>query len=190
MLDVYFQGVVAMNKLHSFMKEQHSARDQSASEPAPLLDRILASFNEEGAESRDTSDPEASTLPPKVTNLMVELLFGALETVASACCAAVLCLNKHPHVVDKLKATISEVSKERQGHLSYDDLMSLSYLNDVMTEVLRLMPPTVGAFRKTLKPIEVNVSLRGVVQTLHYYLEILIKSVVSTKACTIVPLLL
>ncbi len=165
--------MAAKGKLRSFITQQYNARDQSTAEPTPLLDRILTSLSEGSPQKEDATDPEApNQLPQKVTNLVLELLFGALETVASACCAAVLCLNKHPHVVDKLKSEISDVIKKDQGNdPSYDDLMSVSYLTDVMTEVLRLMPPTVGAFRKTLKPIEVNVSLAAEqpISLLQYY---------------------
>lgn len=64
-------------------------------------------------------------------------------------------LAKNKRVQDKLR---EEVSKhfDKNGHISYDDLSEISYLEHVFYESLRLHPPAVTTTRKCEEDVELK----------------------------------
>jgi retinoid hydroxylase len=79
------------------------------------------------------------------------LLFAGHETLTSAIASFCLLMAQHPDVVDKLR--------EEQTHfinqpLTLDVLRQMTYLEQVLQEVLRLIPPVGGGFRQVLKTCE------------------------------------
>ena len=94
-------------------------------------------------------------------NICLELLFAGHETTSSACCALVLQIAKHPAVRKKLEEELSSLGLESPGcrdDLDIETLNKLTYANNVVKEVLRLVPPVGAGFRRALKTFEIDVS--------------------------------
>lgn len=103
----------------------------------------------------------------------VELIFAAHSTTASAATSLVLQLLLHPEVVDRVRAELKAhdlpsggggqeglppQSWSRVPDLSLDKVNQLSYVDCVVREVLRLLPPVSGGYRTALQTFELDVS--------------------------------
>lgn len=111
----------------------------------------------------------------------VELIFAAHSTTASAATSLVLQLLHHPEVVHKVRVELkaqnlcytslrlpseacgSESSREAFPQspvpdVSLDQLNQLSYVDCVIREVLRYLPPVSGGYRTALQTFELDVS--------------------------------
>lgn len=105
----------------------------------------------------------------------MELLFAAFFTTASASTSLILLLLQHPAAIAKIQ---QELSAQGLGHacscaplatgprldcscepdLSLAALGRLRYVNCVVKEVLRLLPPVSGGYRTALRTFELDVS--------------------------------
>ncbi|KAI8478152.1 hypothetical protein Bbelb_441200 [Branchiostoma belcheri] len=87
----------------------------------------------------------------------VELLFAGHETTSSAATSLIMHLALQPQVVQKVQEEL-----EKHGLLQPDQPLSLeqvgrlTYVGQVVKEVLRLSPPVGGAFRRALKTFEIG----------------------------------
>lgn len=105
----------------------------------------------------------------------MELLFAAFFTTASASTSLILLLLQHPAAIAKIQ---QELSAQGLGHacgcaspatgpildcncepdLSLAALGRLRYIDCVVKEVLRLLPPVSGGYRTALRTFELDVS--------------------------------
>ncbi|KIK57108.1 hypothetical protein GYMLUDRAFT_774192 [Collybiopsis luxurians FD-317 M1] len=78
----------------------------------------------------------------EVISQMNTLIFAAMDTTSSAMSRVLHLLSKHPEVQDKLRNELIETRRQNGGRdLSYDELVSLPYLDAVCRETLRLYAP-------------------------------------------------
>ncbi|KAL1743130.1 cytochrome P450 [Schizophyllum fasciatum] len=76
------------------------------------------------------------------------LIFAAMDTTSSALARTVCLLVQHPDVQERLRSEIRK-AKNEHGTLTYDELESLTYLDAVCRETLRLFPPIPQMLRMT-----------------------------------------
>jgi cytochrome P450 len=88
----------------------------------------------------------------------LELLFAGHETTASAACTLLMQLAKHPEVAEKIRDELCKNGISESGPINYDTINGLTYVNNVVKEILRISPPIGGGFRKALKTFELDVS--------------------------------
>ncbi|KAH9994081.1 cytochrome P450 [Russula compacta] len=79
---------------------------------------------------------------------MIMLIFAATETTSSALSRILHLLALRQDVQDKLRDELTKAYEE-QEELTYDQLVSLPYLEAVCRETLRLYPPAIGVMRTT-----------------------------------------
>uniref|UniRef100_UPI0029536C48 cytochrome P450 26C1-like n=1 Tax=Panthera onca TaxID=9690 RepID=UPI0029536C48 len=112
----------------------------------------------------------------------VELLFAAFLTTASASTSLVLLLLQHPAAVAKIRQELAAQGLGRacgcapgaagggtgprpdcgcEPDLSLAALGRLRYIDCVVKEVLRLLPPVSGGYRTALRTFELDVSARA-----------------------------
>ncbi|XP_006462835.1 hypothetical protein AGABI2DRAFT_144299 [Agaricus bisporus var. bisporus H97] len=104
---------------------------------------ILMRANMTASEEDRLSDEE-------VIGQVSSLVFAAMDTTSSALARTLWLLSEHPGVQEKMRDEIREAQKN--GELSYDQLVSLPYLDAVCRETLRVYPPvSFATLRKLLK---------------------------------------
>jgi cytochrome P450 len=86
-----------------------------------------------------------------ITNQMIFLLFAAHDTTTSAITSTIYYLARHPQVKEQLYQQCKALGKDE---LSYDDLDSLPYLQQVFNEVQRIRPSVPGVPRRTIREVE------------------------------------
>ncbi|ELT89563.1 hypothetical protein CAPTEDRAFT_212322 [Capitella teleta] len=90
-------------------------------------------------------------------DLALELLFAGYETTASAACSTVNLLASNQHVLKKAYTEICHNGLDNLDEpLAFESLGQLEYINNIVKEVLRLLPPIGGGFRKSLKTFELD----------------------------------
>ncbi|MGE5659794.1 MAG: cytochrome P450 [Actinomycetota bacterium] len=82
------------------------------------------------------------------------LLFAGHETLTSAIASFCLQLAQHPQVLAKVRAEQQQFSA--QEPLTLEQLKQMTYLEQVLREVLRLSPPVGGVFREVIRACEFN----------------------------------
>jgi retinoid hydroxylase len=82
------------------------------------------------------------------------LLFAGHETLTSAIASFCLLLAQHPQVMARARQEQQELSRSQP--LTLDDLKQMTYLDAVLKEVLRLLPPVGGGFREAIQTCEFN----------------------------------
>lgn len=81
------------------------------------------------------------------------LLFAGHETLTSAIASYCLLIAQNPDVWDKLRA---EQQAFADQPLTLETLKQMTYLDQTLREVLRLIPPVGGGFRKVLETCEME----------------------------------
>jgi cytochrome P450 len=76
---------------------------------------------------------------------MVAFLIAGFESTSSTLAWFIHLMSKHPQVQQKIKAEL--IDNDSLQHLSLDRLDSLLYLDCVINEVLRYIPPATGTIR-------------------------------------------
>jgi cytochrome P450 len=81
------------------------------------------------------------------------LLFAGHETLTSAIASFCLLMAQHPEVLERVRNEQQGVAKQP---LTLDNLRQMTYLDQVLREVLRLIPPVGGGFRTVLETCAFN----------------------------------
>uniref|UniRef100_A0A2K6AIX9 Cytochrome P450 family 26 subfamily C member 1 n=1 Tax=Mandrillus leucophaeus TaxID=9568 RepID=A0A2K6AIX9_MANLE len=172
-LDVPFsglrKGIRARDQLHQHLEGAISEKlhEDKAAEPGDALELIIHSARELGHE------PSMQELKESA----VELLFAAFFTTASASTSLVLLLLQHPPAIAKIREELVAQGLGRacgcapgaaggcvgappdcgcEPDLSLAALGSLRYVDCVVKEVLRLLPPVSGGYRTALRTFELD----------------------------------
>jgi cytochrome P450 len=98
------------------------------------------------------SDEEGNQLAiEELKDQVLLLLFAGHETLTSALASFCLLVAQHPEVMEKSRA--EQVAFQHQP-LTLDTLKQMTYLEQVLKEVLRMIAPVGGGFRTVLKACE------------------------------------
>ena len=87
----------------------------------------------------------------ELKNQVLLLLFAGHETLTSALASMCLLLAQHPNVLETARA---EQQQFRAKPLTFDTLKQMTYLDRILKEVLRVIPPVGGGFREVLRDCE------------------------------------
>ncbi|KAF9261474.1 cytochrome P450 [Marasmius fiardii PR-910] len=103
---------------------------------------VLLQENEKASEEDRLDDDE-------LIAQMSTLIFGAMDTTSTALARILSLLATHPEVQTKLREEIDNAFQN--GDISYDQLVSLPYLDAVARETMRAYPPVHRLMRTTIK---------------------------------------
>ncbi|XP_004701126.1 cytochrome P450 26C1 [Echinops telfairi] len=163
------KGIRARDQLHRHLEEAiaERLREDRAEEPGDAFDLIVHSARELGCELSVQELKESA----------VELLFAAFFTTASASTSLVLLLLQHPAAIANIQQELEAQGLERpcscapgavggdpglgpdcgcEPDLSLATLGRLRYVDCVVKEVLRLLPPVSGGYRIALRTFELD----------------------------------
>lgn len=115
-------------------------RQQKQEEKSDALGVLLAAKDSEGN----------SLSLEELKDQILNLLFAGHSTLTSALTSFCLLVAQHPDVLAKLKQEQEQIKEP----VSIETLKQMPYLDQVIKEVLRLIPPVAGGFRKVIKDFE------------------------------------
>ncbi|KAK3764170.1 hypothetical protein RRG08_044099 [Elysia crispata] len=155
-----------------FAKARIEAASSSDKDYVSVLDVLLThqgksaeALPKDGAEEnlREDSDEKSSEngrlSEIQLIDNAVTIMLAGTDTVTSALCSILKLLGKYP---EKLAAFRKELESQdlldsgRDDDLSFELIQSMTYLQAVNKEVLRLLPPVAGMFRSTKKTVEIE----------------------------------
>jgi retinoid hydroxylase len=133
------------------------ARTQLLAEIETLIRSRQANPRQSGAEDAldlmlGAKDDDGQGLGiEELNNQVLLLLFAGHETLTSALASMCLLLAQHPQV---LAAARAEQAQFRGEPLTFDTLKQMPYLDRILKEVLRVIPPVGGGFREVIRSCE------------------------------------
>ncbi|XP_006880411.1 PREDICTED: cytochrome P450 26C1-like [Elephantulus edwardii] len=172
-LDVPFsglrKGIRARDHMHRHLEEAIAEKlgEDEAEEPGDALHLIIHSARELGHELSVQELKESA----------MELLFAAFFTTASASTSLILLLLQHPMAITKIRQELAAQGLHHACNcvppatgvhagiapdcgcppdLSLEALGRLRYVDCVVKEVLRLLPPVSGGYRTALRTFELD----------------------------------
>lgn len=154
---VAFQAMAARNALRRLVTQRTNSSSSSSStngrngSQLAMLD-ILRSMH-----GVDDSANAVGEKTDDVPDLILELLFGANESTASAMCTTLVELSEQQSVLDKIRCELRQLGVAPGDLVDYETIRHMAYTSDVVKEVLRVQPPIAGAFRRTCKPFPIQV---------------------------------
>ncbi|QDZ39351.1 cytochrome P450 [Euhalothece natronophila Z-M001] len=83
---------------------------------------------------------------------IITLLFAGHETLTSSLTSFCLLMRQHPDIFKKAKAEQEQLLGNEK--ITLENLQQLTYLDQVLKEVLRFVPPVGGAFREVIADCE------------------------------------
>ena len=121
------------------------------------------------ANGNSKSTPEKSsrgtlTIDEVVANVLL-FLFAGYETTSTLLAYITYCLAMNPEKQDKLRKEIKAAFEAAGNTIRYEDVSSLKYLDAVVSETLRLFPPTTRLERKCTSDCDVQIDLEGETKT-------------------------
>ncbi|MFS7913090.1 putative cytochrome P450 [Helianthus anomalus] len=134
-------------ELLTIIKERRVEMEEGkASSSQDLLSHLLTSSDENG---RYLTEME-------IANNILILLFAGYDTSTVTITLLMKRLGEHPHAYDKVLKEQLDISKAKEvGELlKWEDLQKMKYSWNVISEVMRVNPPTIGAFREALVDFE------------------------------------
>ncbi|CAH1178924.1 unnamed protein product [Phaedon cochleariae] len=91
-----------------------------------------------------------------ITAQALVFFFAGFESLSTLMCFTAYELAMNPDIQDKLRNEIRETSEKCKGKLTYDALVSMKYLDMVISEVLRKWPSQAGAERICTKTCTID----------------------------------
>jgi retinoid hydroxylase len=119
-------------------------RQQSPDSSEDALGLLLQAKDEEG---------QSLTLEELKEQILL-LLFAGHETLTSAIASFCLLTAQHPDVLQKLRSEQQQLGTS--APLTLEQLRQMPYLEQVLKEVMRLIPPVGGGFRTALQTCDFN----------------------------------
>lgn len=90
----------------------------------------------------------------ELSDQVLLLLFAGHETLTSAVASFCLLVAQHPEVMAKLR--VEQAQFPVGAPLTLESLKQMTYLEQVLREVMRLLPPVGGGFREALQPCQIG----------------------------------
>ncbi|CAC5366137.1 CYP26A [Mytilus coruscus] len=143
----FHKALNAKEKLKALFKEALlSNKDRSLGRFPAVLEAYGASLD------NNTFDEDA------FLDGVLELLWNASETTSSSVFCSVYLLTKHPDVVRRIKEELveNEITSDATESLNHKQLQSLKYVDTVVKELLRVVPPIGGAYREVIEEFSVG----------------------------------
>lgn len=103
----------------------------------------------------EARDEEGNSLSiEELKDQILLLLFAGHETLTSAIASFCLLTAQHPEVLQRLQQEQQQLSLA--SPLTLENLKQMTYLEQVLKEVLRIIPPVGGGFREAIESFEFN----------------------------------
>lgn len=135
------------NYFMSIIKENASHREQNNVHRKDFFNMILSLKNRGTIFDEKPEDDEAKITFNEMAAQAFVFFFAGFDTSSTAISFALYFVAKHPEIQIRLREEVKRVKEKHGGLISYDALMDMHYLNQVLNETLRLYPPAAVLFR-------------------------------------------
>ncbi|XP_042507296.1 cytochrome P450 84A1-like [Macadamia integrifolia] len=152
-LDVFIDKIIDE---HLAKKKNGATRSDDADIDSDMVDDLLTFYSEEARKSGESDDLQASITLTKdnIKAIIMDVMFGGTETVASAIEWALAEMMKRPEELKRVQQELVDVvGLERR--LQETDYEKLTYFRCAMKETLRLHPPIPLLLHETAEDAEV-----------------------------------
>ncbi|MEM9007648.1 MAG: cytochrome P450 [Cyanobacteria bacterium P01_F01_bin.86] len=139
------QAKQSRKQLMALIEATIRERQQATTEPGKDTLGLLLQARDDNGNGLDLTE---------LKDQILLLLFAGHETLTSAIASYCMLIAQHPPVWEKLRA--EQQAFDPTAPLTLDALKQMPYLDQVLCEVLRLIPPVGGGFRKVLQTCEIN----------------------------------
>ncbi|KAF8237919.1 cytochrome P450 [Tricholoma matsutake] len=113
---------------------------------------VLMKANLEASKGDELSDSEVLAQVARISDIHLSLIFAGMDTTSNALSRTLGLLATNPKIQDKLRQEIMDAHEKNGGQdFSYDELVSLPFLDAVCRETLRLYPPVSQVLRAPRK---------------------------------------
>ncbi|KIK62396.1 hypothetical protein GYMLUDRAFT_41833 [Collybiopsis luxurians FD-317 M1] len=140
------------DKKHSMEKDEETLYEQVGK--GKDLISILMKENRKAESEHRLDENEVISMVSSIETFV----FSAMDTTSSAMARTLHLLAKHQDVQEKLRQELKAVASEEQDSVSYENLVSLPYLDAVCRETLRLHPPVPFTVRVALQDTVIPLS--------------------------------
>jgi cytochrome P450 len=138
-------GRAKQSRAYLLREIEHTITDRQAHpQDVPDALNLLIQATDEGGQRLSLTE---------LQDQILLLLFAGHETLTSAIASYCLLLTQNPSVWEKLRS--EQQAYDLNEPLTLDSLKSMTYLDDTLREVLRLVPPVGGGFRTVVEPCEI-----------------------------------
>ncbi|GLJ24651.1 hypothetical protein SUGI_0471330 [Cryptomeria japonica] len=103
-------------------------------------------------------DINKSLTDQEIIDNLIVLMIGGHDTTAVLLTQLVrmLCLNPHVYNIVLQEQTAIRAAKQPNEPLAWEDIKKMEYIQKVVYETLRMVPPGVGGFRVTVQDVQYN----------------------------------
>lgn len=136
------RAVRARDALLALIEKAIMARKNDLRDGTDALTVLLQAHDENGDKLSDA----------EIADQLLTLLFAGHETSSSALGSFCLLMTQYPDVLERLRREQHDLRSS--GPLTIDLIRQMPYLDQVMKEVLRFIPPVGGGFRKVIADCE------------------------------------
>ncbi|CAL0318185.1 unnamed protein product [Lupinus luteus] len=145
----YYQGLKAREKVDVILKMLLAKRKASSVIHDDNLQQLLES------DSKYKLDEE------EVIEQIITILYSGYETVSTTTMMAVKYLYDHPKALQAIREEHFNIKQNKRPEelISWDDYKKMSFTRAVILETLRLANVVNGELRRTIKDVELNVSI-------------------------------
>jgi cytochrome P450 len=137
----FSRAVAAKKEMRAYLGPLVAEREKLTEQPPDTLGSLLSARDEEGRPlSREA-----------VLDELGVLLFAGHDTTVTATSNLMLLLAQYPEVLERCRREQQELAG--QGPLTLESLRAMTYLHQVIQEVMRFISPVGGAFRVTTQDV-------------------------------------
>ncbi|KAF5185655.1 Cytochrome p450 [Thalictrum thalictroides] len=136
------------NMIMDIIHEKRSRNNEEASPPKDLIGSLLSMLGDDNATL--LSDQE-------IVDNVRSVMFAGYDTIATLTTFMIRHLASDPVVYAEILKEQEEIDKQKSSSeelLTWDDLAKMKYTWRVALEILRIIPPAFGGFRRTQKDTE------------------------------------
>jgi cytochrome P450 len=132
--------------------------DEQTTRTRALIDKVVAEYRAAGTDHGDLlsmvvsaceqeADPEQA-----IYDQVITILTASVETAASTMVQALRAIERHPGIAERVRTEVQEALGGRVP--AHDDIAALPYVQQVLTETLRLYPPVWLVSRITTNDVD------------------------------------
>uniref|UniRef100_A0A1Y1ML32 Cytochrome P450 n=2 Tax=Photinus pyralis TaxID=7054 RepID=A0A1Y1ML32_PHOPY len=152
------QNIVRPDMIHLLMQARAGQLDREKDASVPETGFATVQESEVGKNFQQRKDGITND---DITAQVLLFFFAGFDSVSTMMCYAVYELTLQPELQARLRREVDEAFSQCGDDLTYDVLMSMKYLDQVICETLRKWPSFIGTNRRCARPFLIQPKRSG-----------------------------